>query len=332
MGTKRTPQPAAAPEADAPKVNKRYKDTVFTLLFGEKKERLLDLYGALHGTACAPETKIVTNTLKGALFMNRRNDLSFTVGGRTVVLVEHQSTPNGNMPLRFLEYAVRLYGKGVKPRAVYRSRLQELPKPEFIVLYNGKAQMPERDEMKLSSAFMGLEADETPALELKVQMYNINKGYNVDIVGRSRDLSDYVEFIATARSNQASGMPLGGAVREAVRDCIGRGVLEEFLRNHGSEVASMLQQEWKLEEALEVSREEGVALGIEQGIERGIEQGIEQGIERGIEQGIEQGVAQERLAIARNALRMGMSRKEISRLTGLSLGEIEGVRRTPASA
>jgi hypothetical protein len=46
--------------------------------------------------------KITINTLGNVLFLGRRNDISFLVGYKPVVLIEHQSTINSNMPLRFL--------------------------------------------------------------------------------------------------------------------------------------------------------------------------------------------------------------------------------------
>jgi hypothetical protein len=38
-------------------------------------------------------------TWEGVLFMNRMNDISFLIAGKLVVLIEHQSTINPNIPL-----------------------------------------------------------------------------------------------------------------------------------------------------------------------------------------------------------------------------------------
>jgi hypothetical protein len=45
------------------------------------------------------------------------NDISFEIGDKLVVLIEHQSTINPNMPLRLLLYIGRVYEKilGVEP-------------------------------------------------------------------------------------------------------------------------------------------------------------------------------------------------------------------------
>jgi hypothetical protein len=97
----------------------------------------------------------------------------------------------------------------------------------------------------------------------------VNRGYNEALVRRSRDLTDYVDFVSSVRENEEVGQPRWEAVLAAINDCMSRGVLKEFLGEHSSEVMNMLLSEWKLEEAQQVWLEEG----IEQGVERGIEQG-----------------------------------------------------------
>jgi len=55
------------------------------------------------------DVPVTINTLENALFMGRINDVSFEIGGKLVVLVEHQSTINANMALRLLMYIGRVY-------------------------------------------------------------------------------------------------------------------------------------------------------------------------------------------------------------------------------
>lgn len=52
-----------------------------------------------------------------------------------------------------------------------------MPRPEFIMLYNGTQDMPEYFELKLSDNFAG-EGDIN--LQLTVKVYNINEGKNLD--------------------------------------------------------------------------------------------------------------------------------------------------------
>jgi hypothetical protein len=55
-----------------------------------------------------------------------------------VVILEHQSTVNPNLPLRVLMYIARVYEKLTAGRNVYGRKKLLIPRPEFIVLYNGK--------------------------------------------------------------------------------------------------------------------------------------------------------------------------------------------------
>ena len=83
------------------KTNKKYKDTVFRMIFNNKKEAL-GLYNNLFDTNYTDESLVNIVTLEDVLFIPRKNDVAFTMNGRFVVLVEHQSTINENMPLRLL--------------------------------------------------------------------------------------------------------------------------------------------------------------------------------------------------------------------------------------
>ena len=86
--------------------NKKYKNTVFTELFSDA-EKLIELYNAISGSSYDADTSIEINTLADILFMDMMNDISFTIGEKTVVLIEHQSTICENLPLRMLMYIAR---------------------------------------------------------------------------------------------------------------------------------------------------------------------------------------------------------------------------------
>ncbi|MDR1446977.1 MAG: Rpn family recombination-promoting nuclease/putative transposase [Treponema sp.] len=159
--------------------NREYKASVFSLLFGEP-ETLRELYGALKGASLPQDMPVTVNTLEGALYLKRINDLSFTIGEKLVVLFEHQSTINPNMPLRILMYIARVYEKIVEIKDVYAKGLIKIPRPEFIVLYNGPDTGGfawEKRELKLSDAFedasvLEIDISGLPSLELSAVVYN----------------------------------------------------------------------------------------------------------------------------------------------------------------
>ena len=88
-------------------INRKYKDSVFRMLF-DSKEELLSLYNAVNGTHYENAEDLEINTLKEGVFMKMKNDISF-VFGFELNLYEHQSTKCGNMPLRFFFYVAELF-------------------------------------------------------------------------------------------------------------------------------------------------------------------------------------------------------------------------------
>jgi hypothetical protein len=190
------------------------------------------------------------------------------------VLIEHQSTISKNLPLRLLIYIARVYEMIIATKAVYRDKLVMIPRPEFIVLYNGAKTFSSEKVYRLSDAFKqsalpGLGG----TLDLSVRVVNINKGYNQQIVSSSSCLSGYVEFVALVRANQKSGDNLQDAITNAVTECIRRGILADFLKRHGAEVINMLLHEFDIDIAKQVWQEEAREDALEEGRQEGLEEG-----------------------------------------------------------
>jgi hypothetical protein len=245
-------------------VNRELKNSVFTTLFNDD-DKVRELYAALKGVDYDPNLPVVITTLQDVLYMNRINDLSFTAEQKMALIIEHQSTLNHNMPLRILLYMSRVYEKIVDRKSLYKDTLVKIPRPEFIVLYNGTDDTPDQWEERLSKAYITVEGNTKISLDLTVTVYNINKGRNRELLRRSEHLAGYVEFVARVRENEKAGKPQAEAVTEAVRNCIRDGILAGFLKEHGSEVMNMLLEEWNWDEAKEVWWEEGMEKGLEKG-------------------------------------------------------------------
>ena len=82
-------------------VNRKYKDSVFVDLFSEDEkaqENVLSLYNALHSTSLQLSCPVENIRLDNVMYMNIINDVSCLVDNRIIVLAEHQSTINENMP------------------------------------------------------------------------------------------------------------------------------------------------------------------------------------------------------------------------------------------
>jgi predicted transposase/invertase (TIGR01784 family) len=282
-------------------VNRQYKSSVFTLLFSEPS-RLRELYNALSGDSYDESAEIVINTLQDAVFMDRINDVSFTINNKLVVLIEQQSTVNPNMALRLLSYIARVYEKLIDNKRIYSRTKLIIPRPECIVLYNGPDEYPNESVMRLSDHFEKMGNYDKIDVELQVRVYNINKGRNPKLEQQSRTLNDYATLIATVREYEASGLILEEALKQAVYWCIRQGYLQDFLKLHSSEVVNMLITEWNWDDAKAVWYEEG--------------------LEAGVEKGFTKGTRQKQLEIARKMKLSGLPVEQIAEYTGLSAEEI----------
>jgi len=299
-----------------------YKDSLFRSIFGNKASALA-LYNAVQGTNLdVRDTGIVINTLNETLWTPRKNDLSFLVDRRLVVIAEHQSTINENMPYRMLQYVCRLFENSLEDKkAVYRQKPVRHPRPWFAVLLNGNAEFPDHKKLRLSDSF-----EPSPdlgfggiALELEIDVYNINDGRNRSILESCGELKGYAFFVARAKLHErelkarndvpSRGEITLGAIRLAIRDCRNAGLLTEFWDKMSQEEINMLANEWDMETALEVRREEGFEDGVERGVKLGLERGVEQGVEK----------------TALNALAEGLPMGVIQKITGLDTETITGL-------
>ena len=245
--------------------NKKNKDTVFTdLFYSDKyaKRNLLSLYNALFEDDLQDENLIEQVRLENVLFQNMQNDISFLVKDRKIVLGEHQSTVNQNMPLRSLMYIGREYEKIVDPDKRYARKLIKIPTPEFVTFYNGEEDLPEESVLRLSDAF--IDKEEKSSLELCVRIININHPKGHAILKRCGILNEYSAFVEETRRFKGDEASL----EKAVKSCIKKGILEEYLKRKGSEVVNMLMMEYDYEKDMRAQRAEAEEIGEKKGKER----------------------------------------------------------------
>ena len=240
--------------------NKKYKDTVFRMLFSDRKN-LLSLYNAINGTGYENPEELEIVTLESAIYMGMKNDLAFIID-TNLFLYEHQSTYNANMPLRDLFYIAGEYQKLVDHKSLYSSALQKIPAPNFIVFYNGTEKKKERWENLLSEAYENQTGE--PNLELRVVTFNINEGHNRELMEQCQILREYAHYVAKVR-NYTKEMKLDAAVECAVNECIHEGILAEFLRMNWAEVIAMSIFEYNKEEEEKKLRKAEFEAGVAEG-------------------------------------------------------------------
>ena len=248
------------------KAKRQYKDTVFRMLFDDKKH-LLSLYNAVNQKNYTDADALQVITLKNAIYMEMKNDLAFIID-MNLYLYEHQSTYNPNMPLRDLFYISNEYQRLVEQKSLYSSAIQKIPAPKFVVFYNGNKQIEDVSELKLSSAYECLTND--PDLELRVTVLNVNEGHNRELMEHCQVLEEYAQYVARVRQyTSLQELSLEEAVEQAVDECINEGILAEFLTRNRAEVVSVSIFEYDKEKEEKKLRKAEFESGVETGLQRG---------------------------------------------------------------
>ena len=330
MNTKIQAQPQVQTQEQEQEVKRTYKDSVFVTIFHEKA-KLIELYNALFDTNYDESAPIDIVTIKDVLFRTLKNDVAFVLGGRFVVLVEHQSSINENMPLRDLMYISTVLKRMIDTTRLYREKRLMIPRPSFVVLYNGTKDFPAYRELRLSDSFLGeKEKDEEDALQLIVKVYNINTEKNSEILGRCETLRQYSRFVEIMRSYREDSELTNDVIVEVLDKCKKEGILTEFLDKYGTEIVEMLFKELTREEDLEISRLDGYEegfnsgerAGFSKGERAGFSKGERAGFSKGERAGAERGAMQRQCEIAKNFKESGIPIDVIAKNTGLSEEEI----------
>ena len=226
------------------RANVKYKDTIFRMLYKEKKN-LLSLYNAVNGKNYTNPDDLQVVTLDNAIYLGMKNDLAFILD-MNLYLYEHQSTYNPNIPLRNLFYIADEYQKLVVHKSLYSTSLQKIPTPRFVVFYNGTQKVDDLTIFRLSSAYEHPSPD--PDLELRVTMFNVNEGHNKELMDHCHTLKEYAQYVTKIRKyTSIPELSLEDSVKRAVNECIEEGILSEFLLKNKAEVIKMSIYEYDKE-------------------------------------------------------------------------------------
>lgn len=202
--------------------NAQYRNSLFCSYFNEPS-RLLSLCNAVLGKNYSNSSELEITTLEGIFFDNRKNDISCRIRDNFLVLFEHQSTVNPNMPFRCLSYVAE----------------------------------PLKKIMRLSEAF----DDSDSSLELIVTAFNINFALHSPILKKCSYLNDYSALVGEVKKGIAAGLARRDAIIRAVKICIDKGIMKGYLEKHSEEVFTMLALEWDFNEAMAARHDDGFDKG-----------------------------------------------------------------------
>ena len=279
---------------------KKYKDSVFTDLFGsdrDGKKNFLELYNAFAGTDYKlEEVSLERKVIEQTLYKTFNNDVSWEIDGKLIVLVEHQSTINENMPFRCLEYVTRIYEGIVPIRKRYAEKVYKIPNPDFYVVYVGKDKLPPEQELRLSDAFY---KKDNSKLELVVKVKNCSDSKMLPISRNCDILKEYCQFIEIVENIYNKRFPKS-SFKKAIEKAISQGILSDYLERKSREVINMLCAKYDYKMDIAVKQEEA------------------------FEDGMNAGAHKNAVESAKNFLKMNiLSVENIAKGTGLSIEEVQ---------
>ena len=146
------------------------------------------------------------------------------------------------------------------------------------VFYNGEADQPDRQILKLSDLYTVKEED--PMLDLKVLMLNVNQGHNPELMEVCHTLWEYAEYTDRVRK-YAKEQPIAEAVERAITECIREGILKEFLEKNRREAKNVSIYEYDQEKHIRQEREEAWEAGEHSGEEKKLKELIQKKLAKG---------------------------------------------------
>jgi len=245
--------------------------------FFSNPENFVDLYKFCSNKDLDPATIEYLKLDSPLLTRHMANDVAFiTADDRLIILVEHSSSNNPNMPQRFLLYYAEYIRIWLSKNDIELSGTKKvkIPTPEFYVAYTGLKKFNEKNLTFEPNEYIKIKAD---FLDMKYEKLQ-NKDVNNAVAG-------YTFFIETYYNEIFKGKSREEAFITAQKETKKRGYLsdiidkEEFMLAYKPIIdieADMMQG--GLEAGIEIGMGRGMGIGMEKGMEKGIGIGRKEGI------------------------------------------------------
>ncbi len=261
-------------------LKRNLKDSLFRGIFKDK-ENFVELYYDITKKKLKAE-EIERIDLDYYSVTTIVNDISYiTKDGEFIIFIEHQSTLNSNIGLRLLMYFISSLQKYIDERyksVIYRYKeIDQLPRCELYVVYNGTSKIERRSDIKKAYDFGMIK------VEVEVTIIDINyekleervKETRSALVGYSYLIYEYTGYIIEEErkvkrksiSKEEKKRQKKRAFKKAIEQCKSRGLLTEVISK--KEFINMALRELTKEEEIEILKElikeEGRTEGFEEG-------------------------------------------------------------------
>ena len=221
-------------------LNREVKNSVFLDMFS-RKEYLIQLYRDLH-----PEDTDITEdelrvvTIQNILTNKPYNDLGFTARGKLLLLGEAQSKWSSNIIFRLWGYGFDslMNHVMVEDIDIYAKAKADLPDVEAFVIHTGKD--------KVQDVEIG--EDGEPYISLNKSFFHGNPGkpeFRAKVIRMDNVSGILEEYLVFCRIfdelSSAHKDDKEAAIKAILEECSKRGVLQQYLKEHRSEVERIMR-------------------------------------------------------------------------------------------
>ncbi len=211
------------------KVRRNVRDSVFHAMIKEKKY-LREIYLALHPEDVSVKEEDLCLIISDNIFIGEViHDCCFTVRKERVIFIEVQSTPCRMLPYRMGRYWGHLIPKMHKKYKdmQYSVNGVKMPQTEFYSIYVGEnaSNVPNRIELREKNDFLNI------SIPVKTEYNTVGIIYEYCVFSHI-----YTDDM------KAYGKDRVKVIRETLGECLEKGLLKEFLKEHEQEVRKIMSE------------------------------------------------------------------------------------------
>ncbi len=218
------------------------KDSVFVLLFKDKKY-ILQLYRGLYPKDTeATEDDIIVNTLESVFVNTLYNDLSFAVRDKLIFFVEAQSVWDRNITFRLLLYIAETYKRYLHDSGqdLHGKAVLKIPKPAVYIVYTGNEKSVPETASLCDEFFNGDSPVEVKAAVLRSE-------------DRETIHGQYIGFCKVFNEQRKLYGNSKKCIEETIRICLEKGYLIGFIESHESEVFTVFDELFSIDRSWDLN-------------------------------------------------------------------------------
>jgi len=298
-------------------------DYVFKKIFGEKGDEdiLMSLINSiLRGNPVIKELELLNTEYPKEGIENKgcHFDILAKTDNGISINIEMQYRKNRNLKDRIIYYSDRINVNEYKVGQQYGDR-------KIISIWVFANNFTEREE-PISEIFPCFKENKNDKWEVftenkRIILFELQK-YKVDNENFRDILSGWVNFLQTPEILDNDIIkPNNKELEKAIEK------LEYISKNQQDKyiIDSFNDYERDYYNDLNYEKQEGIKEGLEKGIKEGLEKGLKEGLDKGLKEGKEEGEKNKSIEIAKNMLKEGLDVNLISKLSGLTVEEIENL-------